>query len=104
MEGATAYSKLLAAAERAAEIFNGWMSGDMEMSVEGLEDGEVKLLISQKCSCSLDYSLKEEVENAFREAGIEVEARIEGWDVERGSYRASVRPLKAFLNVSRGRE
>ncbi len=84
-------ARLLAAASRAAERFNEWMMGDLEMEVLSVRDGEVKLLIRQGCACSLDFSLKEEVESAFRDEGLEVEAIVEGWDVEESGYRVTVR-------------
>ncbi len=80
-------------AVRAAQRFNEWMMGDLEMEIVAVRDGEVKLLIRQGCACSLDFSLKEEVESAFRDEGLEVEAKVEGWDVDEGGYRVTVRVL-----------
>ena len=83
-------SRIVEVTRRAADLFNQWTLGDPEMEVREIRGSTVELLLRQGCACSLDFSLKEEVERAFREAGAEVEARVEAWDVEEGGYRASV--------------
>ena len=88
-----AVPSLFGRAVRAAQRFNEWMMGDLEMEILSVRDSEVKVLVRQGCACSLDFSLKEEVESAFRDEGLEVEARIEGWDVDAGGYRVTVRVL-----------
>lgn len=88
-----AVADLYGRAVRAARRFNEWMMGDLEMEVTSVRDGEVKLLVRQGCACSLDFSLKEEVESAFRDEGLEVEAEVEEWDVDEGGYRVTVRVL-----------
>lgn len=93
METSLSTAEILRASKRAAETFNTWMAGDLEMVVESVRGGELRLLVKQNCACSLDFSLKEEIESAYRDAGLKVEAEVEGWDVDKGGYKARVKVL-----------
>ena len=89
-QGRQDLAALMKSLQKAVETFNKWMMGDLEMIVESIKGNTVKLLIRQNCACSLDFSLKEEIENAFKTAGLKAKAEIQGWDVERSGYKATV--------------
>ncbi|MCE4615642.1 MAG: hypothetical protein F7C09_01070 [Aeropyrum sp.] len=89
-EGGQDLAALMKSLQKAVDTFNNWMMGDLEMVVESIKGNTVKLLIRQNCACSLDFSLKEEIENAFKAAGLKAKAEIQGWDVERSGYMATV--------------
>ncbi|BAF34800.1 hypothetical protein APE_1574a [Aeropyrum pernix K1] len=87
----TGLAEVMKAVKTAVETFNNWLMGDMELVIDSIRDGTIKALVKQNCACSLDFSLKEEIENAFKEAGLEAEAEVLGWDVERSGYKVEIR-------------
>ena len=82
---------VLSRLEEAISMFNEWMMGDMEASIEEVDGERAVLLVVQGCGCSLDFSLKEELEEAFSEVGVKASIESIEWDVEKGGYRVVVR-------------
>ena len=77
--------------EESIERFNEWMMGDMEAVVEEVDGDRAVILVTQGCGCSLDFSVREELEGAFRDSGLRASIESIDWDAERGGYRVVVR-------------
>lgn len=85
--------QLLSRINEALEKFNDWVLGDLEASLESLRGDRIVVFIKQVCACSLDFSIKEELEAAFRDAGIRVEIDRVDFDASRVGYVAYGRIL-----------
>jgi len=86
-------SQVLPRINEALEKFNDWVLGDLEASLESLRGDRLVVFIKQVCSCSLDFSIQEELEAAFREAGLRVEIEKVDFDASRVGYVAYGRIL-----------
>lgn len=81
-------SEVLPKISEALEKFNDWVMGDLEASLQSIKGDRLVVFIKQVCACSLDFSIQEELEAAFKDVGLKVRIEKVDFDAERVGYVA----------------